>query len=197
MLKHVEESSDQIGVRLRVAREQAGLAMEDVSHSTRIPKSVLAALEAEDFSVFSSPTYAKSFLSQYSGFLGVDAAPWLDCIEQVCFVGEDVVAPLIDGRHVSQHPVAHAEVPDKSGALAAILVLSITGILVATAVSGYRFYEARFGGEPAAGEPAAAGRNEPRGGEVPVQLVAPIPKALPVDEDEEGPPPRAIMVTEY
>lgn len=179
-----------------MAREQAGLAMEDVCHSTRIPKSVLAALEAEDFSVFSSPTYAKSFLSQYSQFLGVDADLWLNSIEQVSFVGEEVVAPLIRDGFVSHHPAEVGNAPEKPGALAAILVLSITGILVATAVSGYRFYEARFGSEAEEGEQAAV-EKPPEDELPPVQLVAPIPRALPVDEEEEGPPPRAIMVTEY
>ena len=60
----VDELADQIGELLRQARENADLVVDDVVFQTRIPKSVVEALEAGDFSVFSSPTYARSFLSQ-------------------------------------------------------------------------------------------------------------------------------------
>ncbi|RYD19024.1 MAG: hypothetical protein EOP88_20465, partial [Verrucomicrobiaceae bacterium] len=90
----VEDISDQIGERLTKAREGAGLTVDDVMFKTRIPRSVVNALEAGDFSVFSSPTYAKSFLSQYSSYLNVDARLWLDALEPASFISGDIVRPL-------------------------------------------------------------------------------------------------------
>jgi len=70
-----------IGEQLRKARESKGLDLRDVAHSTRIPLSTLSALEDSDYSIFPSPTYARSFLSQYSEFLDVDADEWIDAFE--------------------------------------------------------------------------------------------------------------------
>ena len=38
-------------------------------------------MEESDYSIFPSPTYARSFLSQYSEFLEVDAHDWIDAFE--------------------------------------------------------------------------------------------------------------------
>ncbi|MBT8045138.1 MAG: helix-turn-helix domain-containing protein [Verrucomicrobiae bacterium] len=70
-----------IGEQLRKARENKGLELKDVSHTTRIPLATLSALEESDYSIFPSPTYARSFLSQYSEYLDVDAHDWIDAFE--------------------------------------------------------------------------------------------------------------------
>ena len=70
-----------IGEQLRKARESKGLDLRDVTRSTRIPLATLSALEDSDYSIFPSPTYARSFLSQYSEFLEVDAHEWIDAFE--------------------------------------------------------------------------------------------------------------------
>lgn len=193
----VNSLSEQIGTRLREAREEAGLIHEDVFHRVRIPISVIRALEAEDFSVFSSPTYAKSFLSQYSEFLGVDAAPWLDSIEQVTFKCEEVVAPLI-GSQPAVKPVVK-EAPQRSGAMAAVMLLVVSGILLFAAVQGYQALDARFSAEKEeekVPEVVALPESDPY--VKPVVLVVPAPKAEAVAEDdsEQVPPPRAILVTD-
>ncbi|MFK7911624.1 MAG: helix-turn-helix domain-containing protein [Akkermansiaceae bacterium] len=70
-----------IGEQLRKARESKDLELQAVAHSTRIPLATLEALEESDYSIFPSPTYARSFLSQYSEFLGVDAHDWIEAFE--------------------------------------------------------------------------------------------------------------------
>jgi len=70
-----------IGERLKEAREKKELTLEDVSHQIRIPTSTLKAIEENDYSSFPSPAYAKSFLSQYSEYLAINADDWLDCFE--------------------------------------------------------------------------------------------------------------------
>ena len=70
-----------IGEQLRKARESQDLELQDVAHSTRIPLATLTALEESNYSIFPSPTYTRSFLSQYSEFLGVDAHDWIEAFE--------------------------------------------------------------------------------------------------------------------
>ncbi len=92
----------QIGKTLQSARESRELTFEDATHQTRIPRSVLSALENDDYSVFSSSTYARSYLSQYSEFLGVDASTWLDAFEPAEFVHDYHSFPIIDAGEIKQ-----------------------------------------------------------------------------------------------
>lgn len=62
-----------IGQRLKKEREQRGLSIADVAHDTRIHANTICGLEADDYSVFSSTTYARSFLQLYSRHLEIDA----------------------------------------------------------------------------------------------------------------------------
>lgn len=71
------EQEQDIGLLLQKQRQAQGFNLKDVAHKTRIPLSILAALEKNDYTVFSSMTYAKSFLSQYADFLTIDAYDWL------------------------------------------------------------------------------------------------------------------------
>lgn len=67
-----------IGQVLRTAREARGLTFLDVSHETRIPPNRLQQLEDDNFAAFGSMAYAKSFLKNYSRYLGVDASEVVD-----------------------------------------------------------------------------------------------------------------------
>jgi len=60
-----------IGELLRSAREQKGLSLDRVADETNIAKRYLAALEAEDFTVFPGDTYAIGFLRNYAEYLGL------------------------------------------------------------------------------------------------------------------------------
>ena len=60
-----------IGERLREAREQKSLSIEDVAHATRIHANTLRGLEDDDYSGFASTTYAKSFLNLYARHLEI------------------------------------------------------------------------------------------------------------------------------
>src|SRR3989442_12946608 len=62
-----------IGETLAAKRGERGLSIDQVSASTRIRREHLRALEAEDFSHFSAPVYAKGYLRTYATYLGLDA----------------------------------------------------------------------------------------------------------------------------
>lgn len=72
-----------IGQLLQKEREQRGLTIADVAHDTHIHANTIRGLEADDYSVFSSTTYARSFLQLYSRHLEVDAGDALHDFDSV------------------------------------------------------------------------------------------------------------------
>lgn len=143
-LESVEEVPDHIGEQLQKAREKAGLTVDDVLFKTRIPRSVILALEAGDFSVFCSPTYAKSFLSQYSDFLNVDADLWLNALQPASFISGESVNPLWQAATPRREEML-TERESSNSWVAAASLLGISCGLVYAAIKGYEFFEARFG----------------------------------------------------
>ena len=142
----VEEISDQIGERLRQAREGAGLSVEDVVARARIPRSVIEALEAGNFGVFDSPTYARSFLSQYSEFLKVDAELWLEALEPVAFATVDVVKP--SWQPLRPHKDLRTSSVDPSrGWISGLVGLALSCVVIYVAILAYELLEKRFGGD--------------------------------------------------
>jgi cytoskeleton protein RodZ len=190
----------QPGSILRHARESKGLAIADVSHHTRIPVRVIEALEADDYGVFSSPTYARSFLSQYAEFVDVDATRWLDHFEPAAITGGDDEWGVLDipepPRRASRSPVAAIETPNRShGAGATMLLILVTGGLTYGGWKVWPHLDQKFGSlEPPAAPVQAtppASDGEPQGAPKTEIVSAPDLKAAP-----EGPPPRAIIIQE-
>lgn len=203
----VDEDLDQIGNRLRSARVHAGLTVDDVEFRTRIPRSVIRALETEDFSVFTSPTYAKSFLRQYSEYLNVDAEPWLDALVPASYVSGEAWQPMFSGGepttgHGHKHTIrdprkTEHEKPDQGNQWSAVWLIVLTAGIVFGSVKGYQFLESKFGHEePAKHESASKDGTkaaEPRtssGGKPSVMST--------VSSSQGAPPstPRAAAVTE-
>ena len=75
--------SQTIGQLLQKERKQRGLTVADVAHDTHIHADTIRGLEADDYSVFSSTTYARSFLLLYSRHLEVDANETLHDFDSV------------------------------------------------------------------------------------------------------------------
>ena len=63
---------ESIGEKLRLAREQNNLTIDQIARETHVAKSFLKALEDEDFSVFPGETYAMGFLRNYAENLGLN-----------------------------------------------------------------------------------------------------------------------------
>ncbi len=60
------------GVRLKQAREQAGLSQEDVASRLKIPVRVLRQLESGDLGQLGAPVFVRGQLRSYAKLLGVD-----------------------------------------------------------------------------------------------------------------------------
>ena len=138
-----------IGEQLRATRESKKLELKDVSAATCISADTLRALENSDYSVFANPTYARSFLSQYSAYLGVDADDWVSSLET-----GDVVASSSGEQRFTRPANTNLlrDSPDgavnRTGIAQTITVIIITLLII---VGGYYIYqkiEDKLGDDP-------------------------------------------------
>ena len=58
--------------KLKQAREQKDIPLEEIASQTRIRLSLLKAFEDNDFSVVGSEAQARGFLKLYASYLGID-----------------------------------------------------------------------------------------------------------------------------
>ena len=68
----VEAEVATVGQRLRAAREEKGLSLEDVAAQTRIPRRHLESLETSDWERLPAPTYTNGFAKSYATVVGLD-----------------------------------------------------------------------------------------------------------------------------
>jgi cytoskeleton protein RodZ len=68
---------DSIGQQLKAARERKGVTASQAAAATHLKVQHVEALEHDDYSRMTVPTYAKGFLRLYAEYLGLDPAPLL------------------------------------------------------------------------------------------------------------------------
>lgn len=68
----IQTTTSPVGERLRAAREEKGLSLEDIASQTRIPLRHLGAIEAGDWSSLPAPTYTIGFAKSYATAVGLD-----------------------------------------------------------------------------------------------------------------------------
>lgn len=110
-----------VGERLRAAREEKGLSLEEVAAQTRIPQRHLESLETGDWEKLPAPTYTIGFAKSYGSAVGLDRAE----------VGDQLRAEMGGARtSVADSEVFEAADPARAmpkwlvlGAIAAVLLL--------------------------------------------------------------------------
>jgi cytoskeleton protein RodZ len=68
----VESDVPTVGERLRAAREEKGLSLEDIAAQTRIPRRHLESIETADWNALPAPTYTTGFAKSYASTVGLD-----------------------------------------------------------------------------------------------------------------------------
>ena len=61
-----------VGERLRAAREEKGVSLEDIAAQTRIPLRHLQSIETADWDSLPAPTYTIGFAKSYASAVGLD-----------------------------------------------------------------------------------------------------------------------------
>lgn len=65
---------DPVGLRLKHAREKAGLSREAAAQQLKIPPSVIDSIEREDWLRLGAPIFVRSYVSSYARLLGLPAS---------------------------------------------------------------------------------------------------------------------------
>lgn len=131
--------ADTIGRRLRAARESKGVSIEDAAFETRIHASYLRGLENDDYSAFASSTYAKSFLTLYSRYLGVDASEalhYFEGSEGIRLAGAAVLPTLSSAVSISPREAKRAARPVRVQTESPGFAPVLLGLLVLGLVAG-------------------------------------------------------------
>ena len=68
----VQEDGLTVGQRLRAAREDKGLSLEDIAAQTRIPQRHLESIEEAAWDRLPAPTYTMGFAKSYASAVGLD-----------------------------------------------------------------------------------------------------------------------------
>ena len=128
MVEPIDETIDEpevtavatVGERLRVAREEKGLTLEDVAAQTRIPRRHLESLEISDWEHLPAPTYTNGFAKSYASVVGLDRVA----------IGEQLRAEMGGHRATAATEVFEPADPARTmpkwlvfGAIAVVLVL--------------------------------------------------------------------------
>jgi cytoskeleton protein RodZ len=109
-----------VGDRLRAAREERGLSLEDIAAETRIPHRHLESLEAGDWGRLPAPTYTIGFAKSFAGAVGLDRGE----------IGEQVRAE-IGGTRSESATVEHFEPADPARRMPKWLVFAAILAIVA------------------------------------------------------------------
>lgn len=122
--------TDELGERLRAAREEKEMSLDEVAAATRIPLNYLEALENESFDSFTSDLHARGFLRNYASYLGLDPDETAD------LYGRIPRDPKRRNPRVKQEPVAKNIGTGRKGrsffiadALLALVVVAVLGLV--------------------------------------------------------------------
>jgi transcriptional regulator with XRE-family HTH domain len=72
---------ESFGLRLRAARERRGMTLESIAAKTKVPAALWEALERNDFSTWPSGLFARAYVRDYAGIVGLDAD---EVVEEFC-----------------------------------------------------------------------------------------------------------------
>jgi hypothetical protein len=133
-----------IGEALAQARRQSGLSLTQVSQQTRIRETIIAGLEADDYSACGGDFYARGHIRAVARVVGIDSEPLIEEYDAVR------LGPPEDAEEETspQKPVRERRRWGRSLPLWVLLVAVVT-------LGAYHF----LGGSGAPGRSAAAGRS--------------------------------------
>ena len=91
------------GNDLRRSREQQGLSVEAVSHTTKVSQKHIRALEAGEFQELPGGVFRRGFVRSYVGALGLEEVGWMKRFDEVCRAGSISGAPDSDWTRFAEN----------------------------------------------------------------------------------------------
>ena len=114
-----DASGGTAGDRLRIAREAAGLSLDDVAARTRIPNRHLVAIETAAWDRLPGPTYVAGFAKSYADVVGLDRK----------VIGDDIRVEMGGSRspvHAEAfQPADPARIPPRTLAIGAAVLAAV------------------------------------------------------------------------
>ncbi|HEY4070585.1 MAG TPA: helix-turn-helix domain-containing protein [Sphingomicrobium sp.] len=156
----VEESAPTAGQRLRAAREEKGLSLEDVAAQTRIPQRHLESIETAEWDKLPAPTYTIGFAKSYASIVGLDRTD----------IGDQLREEMGGQRFAaSQSEVIEAADPARTMPrwLVISAVIAVVVLVIGMSVLNRRSLE----------QPAEVSSNEPAAPEAAPAVAPPQPQA--------------------
>jgi cytoskeletal protein RodZ len=131
-----------IGETLTAARENAGLSVEQVAEATRIRRTLVQAIEHDDFSSCGGDFYARGHIRTIAATVGADPKPLLDAFDAAHERGAGPRATEVFESETGARPERRG--PNWTAAMGAALVLVLVYGVV-QAVSGNSGHQATEG----------------------------------------------------
>jgi cytoskeletal protein RodZ len=130
---------ESLGEKLRTAREEKGLSLDDAGKDTKITIRYLEALEKEDFSGFPGETYITGFLRNYGAYLDLDVQELLS---------------LYYALKIQEQPIPEQLLKRTPQVLPKIIIGALLGIIIVGVIGGGVFYIINRPKKPKAPSPA-------------------------------------------
>ena len=130
-----------IGEQLRLAREERGIALREISDETRISIRYLEAIEADDFKRLPGGIFNRSFVKAYARCIGYDEKKAVEAYSRSLQTsGEDadevVTTPL--------HSKVYTDIPaTRSPVLTVLLAIIILALLTLGALAALHWFQRR------------------------------------------------------
>lgn len=90
------------GSKLKIAREQAGLSISDVSRKIKILSCYIKALESEDLEALPTRVYTMGFVCSYADLLGVDKHELCELVKERFGWTDEHKSKLLDNSEAKQ-----------------------------------------------------------------------------------------------
>lgn len=129
-----------IGEKLRLAREERGISLRDISEQTRISMRFLQAIETDDYKRLPGGIFNRSFIKAYAKYIGYDEK---DAIEAYANTlrqkGESPEEPTTPPKSV----VYTDATSTRSPLVTLLLAIIILGVLSLGAIAALHWYQRR------------------------------------------------------
>jgi len=141
----VEPDTPTVGQRLRAAREEKGLSLEDIAAQTRIPQRHLESIETADWDKLPAPTYTTGFAKSYAAAVGLDRTE----------IG-DQLREEMGGQRFASSEAQVFEPADPARTMPKWLVIgAVAAVIILIVVMSWLNKRALEPGQPVANAPAA------------------------------------------
>jgi cytoskeleton protein RodZ len=171
-----------LGETLRQARLDKGVSLADAARETRIRRSYLEALEAEDVAALPPVVYTRGFLKTYAEYLGLSPEGMVDLYQpstrrEPSPTLRSAVPHVAIPRQIPLRPVMYG--------ISSIVFIAVVGV----AWNWYQDVQRTLNGDPTlrqrSGTPTATGARLPT--PFPIVLASPSPTASPTPEPLPSP----------